>query len=54
VTDKDGSRYQLKETTAAATTEAALTHIGDRMTVVLLDERRLANRRGATEVRYGD
>src|SRR6185437_10921626 len=39
VTDKDSSRDQFEETAAAATAEAALAYIGDRMTAVLLDER---------------
>src|ERR1700743_1956842 len=53
VADENGSRHQLEETAAAVTAEAALAHIGDRMTAMPLDERRLADRRGATKIRYG-
>src|SRR5258707_154328 len=52
--DQDRSRHQLEEAPAAVAAEAALAHIGDRMTLVAFCERLVAGRCRAAKVPHRD
>ena len=50
IADQDRSRHQVEAPAAAAAAEAALAHIGNRMTAILLDKRLVVRSGRATEV----